>query len=426
MTRLIIEDHMGFAAELDMCAEEVGRGNCLLRIRLLKSTPDLRCSGQPLPGLPLFESGRADIDVVANLWVVWMATSGGLARNTAWAYAKSLRAFLESFDRAAPGLSWKLVSESDVIKFKFDRAEPIARDGGPPSRADADTIALNLFGVSSFFGFAADKGFISMRPFLVKRRRGANKAFPGCPVVTAPRSTAKRIVVLRPDEFQSIRANLRIADEDARQCADLIMLWAWGTGLRLSEACGLSRSRFVQSVLSAHRAAGGAGTGRVSLREAFSATTAEAYTMDLVPEFTKGRRGGCIAIPRDLVKATIDCLEVRGRASTDAAAGIDPLFLNARRAPVNPDTIGRYYRTAASSAGSDANFHALRHSYATRTLSLFHAAGKEVAGLLFLKAQLRHVNLETTRKYVHVLQMHAHAHAAHMVVNTNFRAGRSA
>lgn len=387
-------------------------------VRLLTSTLDLVRDGIPLPGLPLFASGDAWADAIGNAWVVWGATSKEYAENTSWAYARALKSFRASMAKAAPGVPWYLATESDVVRYKAEMAGRIQGSRGRTN--DADGISLKLNGINSAFEFAAAKGLIPARPFRLTSRGGGGSDAQGCPAISVPNSTVKRPRVITANQLFRIRAKFHLVDEDARQAMDSLTVFAWGTGAREMEAVGFCRNKLAHAVWQQAECTDHI-SPRSSLRDAFAATTAEAFVLELWPEWTKGGYGGTIMVPRDIIKRALEWMELR--PSPVAQGHFDPVYASARGGHYDPQTLGAYFRIAANAAGLKATFHAIRHSYATRVLSLCNAIGQGAMGELFVQAQLRHRWRETTLRYKHAAEMTDHGNAAFLAVNTHYKEG---
>lgn len=280
----------------------------------------------------------------------------GHSKNTTWAYARALKGFRDSMSRAAPGIPWFQATESDIVRFK---AEMAGRSDGSRGRTnDADGIALKLHGINSAFAFAADKRLIPARPFRLARRHGRGSEVPGCPLISVPNSTTKRPRVITAQQLLKIRSRFQLVDEDARRVMDSMTLWSWGTGLREMEVVGICRNKLSAAVW---EQADGVRPG-TPLREAFSATEAEGFVLELWPAWTKGGHGGTVLVPRDLIKGAVDWMELWPHA--DATDRFDPVFATRNGRHYEPATIGKYFRSAARAAGIASSFHALRHSYA--------------------------------------------------------------
>jgi integrase len=384
-------------------------------VRLLTSSADLLRNGQPLPGLPLFASRDEVADAIGNAWVVWGATSAEYSPNTSWAYARSLQSFRVSMAKAAPGMPWFLASESDVVRYKAEMAG--RTKDARRSTNDADGIALKLNGINSAFRFAAEKGLIPARPFCLARKGRERSDAQGCPSISVPNSTTKRPRVITAQQLFRIRAKFHLVDEDARQAMDGLTMFAWATGVREMEAVGFCRNKLALAVLEKAQDANGI-SPESSLRDVFAATTAEAFVLELWPEWTKGRYGGTIMVPRDIIKRAVDWIELRPSLGV---GHFEPVYASARGGNFEPQTIGSYFRMAARAAGIKANFHAIRHSYATRVIEICNAADQGKMGELFVQTQLRHRWRETTMRYKHAAEMKDHGNAAFLAVNTHYQ-----
>lgn len=368
--------------------------------RLVASTADLVVSGESFPGLPLFKPRDALIDAVPSLWVLAGVRERSYSLNTVEAYATGLLLFLNSQEMAAPDIGWQRATKDDVVRFKRELA---ARGN------DADTIALRLAAVENFYAWAETHGFVRVKPFKVNPKDGGP-----APVVKAPPSTRARKEVFTEEQFERIRACIVMDDPILRRRVDLMFRWGWGVGLRVAEVCGLSVRNLRRSV---EAEAPPRSRGR-SLGEAFAATAAEGFVLDLVPAATKGAKGGAVLVPRALMKPTVEWID--GFRAEFARAGADWVFVTESGTPLTPETLGRYFLAAVKAAKEVGSFHSLRHSYATRVLSEFNRLGHPELGALFVQKQLRHAYRETTEQYTHMVHMRDHAITAGMAVNRAF------
>ena len=142
---------------------------------LVTSTSDLVRQGESLPGLPLFHSDCPPFDAVRNMWVVWGATSMIWSRKTSWTYATGLHVFSMNQRRAAPTVIWQHVTASDIVRFCSELSGTQTTQEHRRSRKPA-TIRVWLQGVSSFYVFAAEQGFVSARPFQLSNKKGAQRS----------------------------------------------------------------------------------------------------------------------------------------------------------------------------------------------------------------------------------------------------------
>ena len=238
----------------------------------------------------------------------------------------------------------------------------------------------------------------------------------GCPSIRMPNVAVTQPNVLTSAELELIIGRLPITDANLKQGIGLAIHWGYATGLRELEVAGLCRDRLADAIDRARSPSSKPHGG--SLRSRLLATRIDSLVLDLASEWTKGGYGGKVVVPRNLVKSSVEWLELQ--PDVPVCAGIRPVFASSRGRPYKPETLGRYFRAAAVAAGIPASFHDLRHSWATGVLEILMEAGEEHRGKLFVQTQLRHRSPESTDRYIHLAKTRAGQETAGLAVNKYF------
>ena len=277
-------------------------------------------------------------------WLDALAEERRLSALTIDAYERDTRQFLLFFAGHAGGPA-KLsdireLRPADLRAFLANR-----RKGG----AGARTLGRGLAGLRSFLRHLEKKGLVNATGSRAVRSPKQPKSLP------KPLSASQAIRVTT-DEGQ-------LAEEPwiaARNAAVLSLLY--GSGLRISEALGLSVKDFPP----------GAKTLRVT-----------------------GKGGKTRIVP--LLAASLEAVQTYLKLCPHVLAPEQLLFLGARGGPLQPAIIQREMQKMRSALGlpETATPHALRHSFATHLLS----AGGDLRAIQEL---LGHASLSTTQIYTGV------------------------
>jgi integrase/recombinase XerC len=286
----------------------------------------------------------ADLKATAGNWLSQLEHERGFSRLTIEAYTRDLGQFFSSFARQlghAPGLAdLKDLDSRKVRAFMAER-----RRAGASSR----TLARQLSALRAFHRFLEREGIPISRAILSA----------GLPKV--PHSVPKPLTI---EKALSVARDHPCAELDwviSRNIAVLSLLY--GTGLRISEALGLTRGEAPDTRRDVLRIVGKGGKER------------------LVPVLPVTRA----AIAR-YVKLCPYPLEPH-----------EPLFRGEKGGPLSPRIIQLLMERLRESLGLPeiATPHALRHSFATHLLS----AG---ADLRQIQELLGHASLSTTQAYTEV------------------------
>jgi integrase/recombinase XerC len=290
-------------------------------------------------------SARPDLQAARGAWLKMLARERRLSPLTVGAYERDTRQFLQFLTGhcgGPPGIA----EISDLRPADLRGFLAFRRTGG----AGARTLGRGLAGIRSLLRF-------------LERRGLANAA--GAAALRAPRqpkSLPKPLTAA--DARRVVSAGQQLAEEPwiaARNAAVLTLLY--GSGLRISEALGLTADELSQSGDTVLRVAGKGGKTR------------------LVPVLPVALQA--VAEYRRLCPFLLD------------SKGL--LFRGARGGPLNPAIIQREMKKMRSALNlpATATPHALRHSFAT------HLLGRG-GDLRTIQELLGHASLSTTQVYTGV------------------------
>lgn len=277
-------------------------------------------------------------------WLGALGEERRLSALTLDAYERDTRQFLLFLACHAGGPA-KLSDLSDLRPADLRAFLASRRKGG----AGARTLGRGLAGLRSFLRHLEKKGLVNAAGARAIRSPKQGKSLPK-PL------TASQAVRVTSDEGQ-------LAEEPwiaARNAAVLSLLY--GSGLRISEALGLTSNDFPA----------GARTLRVT-----------------------GKGGKTRIVP--LLPASLEAVQAYRKLCPYVGDPERPLFRGARGGPLQPAIIQREMQKMRSALGlpETATPHALRHSFATHLLS----AGGDLRAIQEL---LGHASLSTTQVYTGV------------------------
>ncbi|MCO5064219.1 MAG: tyrosine recombinase XerC [Rhizobiaceae bacterium] len=290
-------------------------------------------------------SARPDLAEARQSWLKSLASERRLSKQTVEAYERDTRQFLQFLTGhcgGPPGISdVSALRPADLRGFLAARRA----DG-----AGARTLGRGLAGVRSLLRYMERKGL-------------ANAA--GAAALRAPKqpkSLPKPLTV--PDARRVVEVGEQLAEEPwiaARNAAVLALLY--GSGMRISEALGLTGADITSDAGDVLRITGKGGKTR------------------LVPVLPVTRQA--VATYRSLCPYHL--------------AGDAPLFRGAKGGPLNPAIIQREMQKMRSALNlpETATPHALRHSFAT------HLLGRG-GDLRAIQELLGHASLSTTQIYTGV------------------------
>jgi len=277
-------------------------------------------------------------------WLDALAHERRLSGLTVEAYERDTRQFLQFLARHAAGPArlsdLRQLRPADLRAFLASRR----KDG-----AGARTLGRGLAGLRSFLRHLEKKGMVNAA---------------GSRAVRSPKQPKSLPKPLNADQALLVSSSLgQLAEEPwiaARNAAVLGLLY--GSGLRISEALGLTRNDIPEAAASL-RITGKGGKTRV------------------VPLLAAAREG----------------VEAYLKLCPYAISADSPLFVGARGGPLQPAIIQREMQKMRSALGlpDTATPHALRHSFATHLLS----AGGDLRAIQEL---LGHASLSTTQVYTGV------------------------
>jgi integrase/recombinase XerC len=290
-------------------------------------------------------TARPDLQAARKDWLKALGQERRLSALTVDAYERDTRQFLQFLTGhcgGAPGIS----DVADLRPADFRAYLAARRKDG----AGARTLGRGLAGVRSLLRFLERKGQVNAAG------AGALRA------PKQPKSLPKPLTA--PDARRVVSAEEQLAAEPwiaARDAAVLTLLY--GSGLRISEALGLTGSALSSAGESVLRVTGKGGKTRL---------------VPVLPVASKA-----VAEYRCLCPYHLD------------AAG--PLFRGAKGGPLNPAILQRAMRGLRSALNlpEAATPHALRHSFAT------HLLGRG-GDLRVIQELLGHASLSTTQIYTGV------------------------
>ncbi|QYG92649.1 tyrosine-type recombinase/integrase [Iamia sp. SCSIO 61187] len=284
---------------------------------------------------------------------------------TLTAYGRDLRRFVAWAERnahAGPGrinrstLRVYLGELADGLDGPGDhRGQTVERAGLSPR-----SLARHVSSLRRYFHWARRTGRIGADPALD---------------VSAPQGDSRLPQVLRPDQVDAMVEATR-PDDPVERCFhardDAVIELLYGSGLRVSELCGLA-------------------PGDVDLERG------------RVTVLGKGSKQRIVPVSEPAVAAIRRWLP--RRADLVGAAPVPALFVNRRRRPLTPRDVRRILDGRSA---SPTHPHALRHSFATHLLD----GG---ADLRAVQELLGHADLRTTQIYTHVSkerlrQVHTETH----------------
>jgi integrase/recombinase XerC len=301
---------------------------------------------------------RPDLQAAREAWLQSLARERRLSELTVEAYERDSRQFLHFLTDhlgGAPGIrDLGDLRPADLRAFLASRRS----DG-----AGARTLGRGMAGVRSFLRYLERRGLANAAGAASLRTPKQPKSLPK-PLTSGD---ARRVVA----------AGEQLAEEPwiaARNAAVLTLLY--GSGLRISEALGLTPTAF-----------GGE-------RDAVIRVTGKGAKTRLVPVLAVARKAVA-----EYIRLCPFHLEAEG-----------PLFRGARGGPLQPEIVQREMRKLRSALNlpETATPHALRHSFATHLLG----AGGDLRAIQEL---LGHSSLSTTQRYTdvdaqHLLQVYQAAH----------------
>jgi integrase/recombinase XerD len=279
-----------------------------------------------------------DLFAAADLYLSHVAAEKGLSRNSVEAYARDVRAFLETMEergRSRPAD----VTRDDIVSF-LDRLD--RRGLAASSRARATSA------VRGMFKFLLQEKIVGTSPF--KDIRSAKRSR------KIPRQ-------LGAAEIEAIFA--AAAGEDPLAMRDRAMLeLLYGSGLRVSELVDVD-------------------TSRVNVREGYLTVVG------------KGSKERAVPIGRRAAHA-LRCYLTEARPLLDPGRHASTLFVGRGGRKMTRQAFWKRLKNYALKAGvEDVSPHVLRHSFATHLL-------EGGADLRSVQMMLGHADLSTTQIYTHV------------------------
>ena len=363
---------------------------------LLFTNDAFRPGGRSVPGVPMLLDCDMRLVEPACAWLMHVALVRGRTRSPqTWrSYGEALYDWWQTLE--ANGWVWDRVSYHEVAAYRDHMlAGPSAHTGRPYARA---TINFRLRAVALFYRWCAARGLVASAPFTTQEVSVARwRPAPFLSHVDASGGvrTANELVLrevatlprpLAPDAIRRIVAPLGARDR-------LMVEWAAFTGMRRMEIAGLPKAALPETA------------------------AVELASRPMVPvrlETTKGGRVRQVYAPLPLVDRTHAYLHEERAAAVRRARRRSPsyrepaaLFLTSHGAPLTPRRVGAMFAAACGSAGVEASFHALRHTFAGVMLRMLQREAAErnpeMNPLLTLQVMLGHANLATTSIYLRMV-----------------------
>lgn len=235
----------------------------------------------------------------------------------------------------------------------------------------ARTVRRKLSALRRYFGWLAEQGVVEADPTAG---------------VSAPSGARRLPRILNADQLTVLLEESGDADTDVarRLRDDAVLELLYGSGLRVSELCGLGAG----DVDLAQRAVTVWGKGGKQRRVPLSAPA-----VDAVHRWNAGGRARLLARAAAGTSTAGDA----DAPPRESPSGLDePLFVNQRGRRLSPRDVRRILDRRTATAGAPPTHpHALRHSFATHLLD----GG---ADLRVVQELLGHVDLATTQIYTHV------------------------
>lgn len=280
-----------------------------------------------------------------------------LSASSLVAYRRDLVAFVAWAE--SEGLHGPTAVERVHLRHYLAALTGLAPASSPARRVAPPTVRRKLSALRRYFDWLVGEDVISVDPTTG---------------LTAPRGEQRLPRVLTADQLTVLLDESSDLDEDqARRLRDdAVLELLYGSGIRVSELCGLD----VEDVDLERRAATVLGKGAKERIVPLNAPTIDA----LHRWHAQGRARFVVEEPAGQVPAS-------GGATAERA-----LFLNARGRRLSPRDVRRIIDRRAS---VPTHPHALRHSFATHLLD----GG---ADLRVVQELLGHVDLSTTQIYTHV------------------------
>jgi integrase/recombinase XerC len=292
-------------------------------------------------------SAAADLVAEANAWLTHLSGERRVSRHTAEAYARDLRQFLGFLTDhlgEAPSLqSLRELNAADLRAFLASRRR---------QEVGSRSLLRALAGIRSFAGFLERQGKGKLGMFAAVRTPKLARSLPKPLPVESARDLA---------DADTRAGETRPPWVLARDAAVLALLY--GSGLRISEALGLTRAE------------------------------APVNGRDQVTVLGKGRKTRTVPV----IRKVQDAVEAYLKLCPYALAAEAPLFVGARGGPLSPRIIQLAVERMRGALGlpDTATPHALRHSFATHLLS-------RGGDLRTIQELLGHASLSTTQLYTAV------------------------
>ena len=355
---------------------------------LVQATEDFRLLGLPRRGFPIVLNDDMSSCVIANRFLRHYLVRGQIGSHKSWApIGQALYdyfAFLQ-----ANSLQWDDVDRGEaknVVAAYRDYCDATAK-------LRPSTTRQRVLYVCQFYEWAKRLKLINALPYDWEDRRALqrNDGFLGHVGTSAgrvlARSVMKKKVPKKLKRYLTVNQSKDLLAAPMNPHHRMIIRLALGSGLRREELATFPAAYVVDP-------------DRMP-------SSARNISIDLDPEDgdgmkTKGSKERKIWITKALMRDLHHYLvHRRGERASISGQEYKELFLNCSGEPFAMDGKGlqRQVQTVGRRVGIRVHPHMLRHTYSTHLLSSMPG----INGLLFLKNQLGHESITTTKEYLHLV-----------------------
>jgi integrase/recombinase XerD len=361
-------------------------------MRLIASTSELVMSGHPYPDFPILLWDTMESCAPANQFFRYYLLRGAIGSKKSW--ASTGRALYDYFSfLQAHELSWDDVDrgeEKTLLAAYRDYSFEVAK-------LARSTVRNRLLYVCEFYSFARRQKWIETLPFGYETRRVIKSAGLLTHLDASGGRASVRDVMPRTHKdwprFLSGEQSRTLLAAATNPHHRMIIRLGLGSGLRKEELATFPMAY----VFDPDRAGIRERNVRVNL------DPSDGHGMK-----TKGNKPRVIYLSRPLMKDLHQyAVHYRGLRASLKQAAHRPLFLNQAGEPFSADgkSLDRIVRLIGEKASIPAWPHLLRHTYATRTLTLLqrNRDTNRIEPLVFLQRQLGHASIQTTMVYLHLV-----------------------
>jgi len=359
--------------------------------QLLFTTAAFRPHGAAAPGVPMLIGDDMQLIEPACAWLIHVALVRGRTRSPAtWrTYGEALYDWWQTL--AANDWAWDLVGARELAAWRDGMLHGTRR--APQRRYARATINQRLRTVAMFYAWAHRCDLVDRSPAEAVDAVRV-RAPPGMLAHVDASGGMREAIELtvraapRPPRVMETEA-LRATMDGLSPRDRLVATWALTTGMRRGEVAALTTAIV-----------------RAPPAKRFDETPVQPVLLDV----TKGGRPRYVYPPTPLVDRTRAYVREERAVAVKRAQVRDPhyvepatLFLTRSGEPVSPRRIGAMFSAACRAAGVASSFHALRHTFATRSLALLQRQSDrhpDLNPLLTVQTLLGHADLQTTGLYL--------------------------